>query len=98
MSVVQTVVQGTLKPDGTLELDHKPDLPPGRVVVRMQPLAELPVGDPFFDMLKEIWATRAQAGLVPRTVEEVECSAANCGRNSSTKSSKLDGFRRKAVG
>ncbi len=23
-------------------------------------------------MLKEIWATRAQAGLVPRTVEEVE--------------------------
>jgi len=72
MSLTETVVEGTLKPDGTLELDHKPNLPPGRVTVRMQPLAILPQGDPFFDMLKGIWAVRAQAGLTPRTVDEVE--------------------------
>lgn len=72
MSLTETVIEGTLKPDGTLELDQKPNLPPGRVTVRMQPLAVLPEGDPFFDMLKGIWTARAQAGLTPRTVEEVE--------------------------
>jgi hypothetical protein len=72
MSLRETVIEGTLKPDGTLELDHKPNLPPGRVTVRMQPSAVLPTGDPFFDMLKGIWAARAQAGLIPRSVEEVE--------------------------
>ena len=72
MSVTETVIEGTLKPDGTLELDQKPNLSPGRVQVRVQPLAVLPEGDPFFDMLKGIWAVRAQAGLTPRTVEEVE--------------------------
>ncbi len=72
MSLTETVIEGTLKPDGTLELDHKPNLPPGRVTVRMQPSAVLPEGDPFFDMLKGIWAARAQAGLTPRTVDEVE--------------------------
>lgn len=72
MNVTETVIEGTLKPDGTLELDQKPNLPPGRMTIRMQPLTVLPEGDPFFDMLKGIWAVRAQAGLVPRTVEEVE--------------------------
>ena len=72
MSLTETVIEGTLKPDGTLELDHKPNLPPGRVTVRMQPLAVLPEGDPFFDMLTGIWAARALAGLTPRTVEDIE--------------------------
>jgi hypothetical protein len=72
MSVAEVVVDGTLNPDGTLELDRKPNLPPGRVTVRVQPKVVLPVGDPFFDMLREIWAARERAGLTPRTVEEVE--------------------------
>ena len=33
MSLAEVVVEGTLKPDGTLELDHRPDLTPGRVTV-----------------------------------------------------------------
>jgi len=33
MSVTETVIEGTLKPDGTLELDQKPNLSPGRVQV-----------------------------------------------------------------
>ncbi len=37
-----------------------------------QAVPELPAGDPFFDMLKGIWAARTQAGLTPRSVEEVE--------------------------
>lgn len=33
MSLHEIVVEGTLKPDGTLELDQKPNLSPGRVQV-----------------------------------------------------------------
>ena len=72
MSRTEAVIEGTLKPDGSLELDRKPDLPPGRVTVRVQSLVALPDGDPFFDLLKGIWAARAEAGLTPRSVEEVE--------------------------
>lgn len=33
MSLQEVIVGGTLKPDGTLELDQKPNLSPGRVQV-----------------------------------------------------------------
>jgi hypothetical protein len=33
MSLSEVVIEGTLKPDGTLELDQKPNLSPGRVTV-----------------------------------------------------------------
>jgi hypothetical protein len=33
MSLPEIVIEGTLKADGTLELDQKPNLPPGRVQV-----------------------------------------------------------------
>lgn len=33
MSLDESVVEGTLNPDGTLELDQKPSLAPGRVTV-----------------------------------------------------------------
>jgi hypothetical protein len=72
MHSTEVVIEGTLNADGTLELDHKPDLPPGRVTVRMQPLLVLPTGDPFFDLLRGIWAARDQAGLAARSVEAVE--------------------------
>jgi len=72
MEPTEVVLEGTLRPDGTLELDQKPDLPPGRVAVRVQPLVHLPEGDPFFDMLREIWAVREQAGLAPRSAAEIE--------------------------
>ena len=40
MSLQEIVVAGTLKSDGTLELDRKPDLPPGRVTVVLRPESE----------------------------------------------------------
>jgi hypothetical protein len=33
MNPNEVVIEGTLKPDGTLELDQKPNLTPGRVTV-----------------------------------------------------------------
>lgn len=42
MNQTQVEVQGTLQPDGTLVLDEKPNLPPGRVRVVVQTVAEPP--------------------------------------------------------
>jgi hypothetical protein len=72
MSATHVVVEGTLKPDGSLELDSKLNLPPGRVQLIVQPLPELPKDDPFWQMMERIWAARAAAELTPRSTEEVE--------------------------
>jgi hypothetical protein len=76
MSVTEAVIEGTLKPDGTLELDEKPNLPPGRatVVLRQERAASAsqPLGESFFRAMGEIWTAQEARGFVPRTVEEVE--------------------------
>jgi len=58
MSLTETVIEGTLKPDGTLILDEKPNLLPGRVTVllRQDPVTELPRDDPFWQRMQAIWA------------------------------------------
>jgi hypothetical protein len=47
MSLEEIVVAGTLKPDGTLELDQKPSLAPGQVtvVLRQEPAGPPPQED-----------------------------------------------------
>jgi hypothetical protein len=72
MNATHVVVEATLKPDGSLELDSKLNLPPGRVQLIVQPLFELPKDDPFWQMMQRIWAARAAAELTPRSAEEVE--------------------------
>ena len=62
MSATHVVVEGTLKPDGTLELDSKLNLPPGRVQLIVQPLPELPKDDPFWQMMQRIWAAARRPG------------------------------------
>ena len=80
MSLTETVVEGTLKSDGTLELDQKPNLPAGRVTVIVQTLPDLPDGDPFWDMMKSIWAGQKARGHVARSAEEVEAERARRGK------------------
>jgi hypothetical protein len=76
MSLSEVVVQGTLKPDGTLELDEKPGLAPGRVTVVLRQEAGVksprPLDEAFFRMMEEIWVGQRARGHVPRTEEEVE--------------------------
>jgi hypothetical protein len=72
MSATHVVVEGTLRADGSLQLDSKVNLPPGRVQLIVQPLPELPKDDPFWQMMQRIWAAREAAELVPRSTEEVE--------------------------
>ncbi len=76
MSLSETVIAGTLQPDGTLVLDEKPNLPAGRVTVVLRQEAETkkpqPLGDAFFQRMEDIWAGQKARGFVPRSVEEVE--------------------------
>jgi hypothetical protein len=66
------VIEGTLRPDGTLELDEKIALPAGRVQVIVQPLPQLPPDDPFWQRMQAMWAAQKARGHVPRSAEEVE--------------------------
>jgi hypothetical protein len=75
MNPTEVVIQGTIQPDGTLVLDEKPNLPPGRVQVIVQALAELPKDDPFWQRMQAIWAIPRSAGNVSdggeKTLDEV---------------------------
>jgi hypothetical protein len=73
MNVSQVVVQGTLKSDGTLELDEKPDLPPGRVQVTLQAEAGAPQGrSGYWEVLQQIWKEQAETGRKPRSREDID--------------------------
>ena len=75
MSITETVLEGTLNPDGTLILDEAPKLPTGRVKVLLQGIdIKNPqiLGDDFFQMMEEIWSAQRSRGHVARSVEAVE--------------------------
>ena len=80
MSITETILEGTLNPDGTLILDEAPKLPPGRVKVLLQGIdTKKPqvLGDGFFQMMEEIWSAQRSRGHVLRSVEEVESDSRN---------------------
>lgn len=72
MSLDAIVVQGTLKPDGSLELDTVPGLAPGRVYVTLQPV---PAGSPskggLAETIDEIRRYQQGVGYQGRTPEEM---------------------------
>jgi len=72
MSLIETV-EGTLKPDGTLELDQIPNLSPGRVVVTLQPV---PAGSTrkrgLADVIDQIHREQRGRGFMGRSAEEIE--------------------------
>jgi hypothetical protein len=59
MSLDESVVEGTLKQDGTLELDQKPSLAPGRVTVIVRQHAE-PAPPPKEDLWQFMQRTRRE--------------------------------------
>jgi hypothetical protein len=65
-------VRGTLQADGTVVLDQKPALPPGRVRVTLQALPYSPADDPFWQGMQAIWDAQKARGHVPRTKEEID--------------------------
>lgn len=73
MSLGEIIVPGTLKPDGTLELDQKPGLPPGRVLVSIQPV---PGGTParrgLADVIDDIQREQQARGFQGLSAAEIE--------------------------
>ena len=72
MNAAAVVVEGTVQPDGTLEVTQKVDLPAGRVHVTVQPVAEPVQPDRFWKMMESIWAAQLASGRTPRTLEEID--------------------------
>jgi hypothetical protein len=66
---------GTLTTNGTLVLDQRPHLPPGRARVTLLPLADL-AQTPVWQALDRIWAEQRARGHVPRSREEIDADVA----------------------
>jgi hypothetical protein len=62
MHLTETVVAGTLKPDGTLELDEKPNLSPGRVTVILRQESPPPAQEGWWPYMQRVRAEREAAG------------------------------------
>jgi len=73
MSLNEVVVEGTLLPDGTLELDQKPNLSPGRVtVVLRQESVPAPLKENWWQYLQRIRAEREASGYPFMNEEELK--------------------------
>lgn len=68
----QVVVNGELKPDGSLELEQTPALPAGRVRVTVESMAEPSRPERFWAMMGAIWADLSANGRTPRTREAID--------------------------
>jgi hypothetical protein len=74
MGLTEEVVEGTLKPDGTLELDQSPSLAPGRVTVVLRQESEpTPSSEGWWPYLQRVRAEREAAGH--HFMNEVEMQA-----------------------
>jgi hypothetical protein len=73
MSPQEIVIEATLKPDGTLELDEKPSLPPGRVtVVLRQTLEPTPQREDWWQFLQRARSELVAAGAPFMSDEEMK--------------------------
>jgi hypothetical protein len=70
MSPVEVHLEGTLKADGTLELDQKPGLTPGRVLVTVKPLMT-PARPGLAEVLQRIRREQQVRGFVGPGEQEV---------------------------
>lgn len=97
MQAPQVIVQGTLKPDGTLELDEKPNLPPGRVQVTVASTVVSPgVKEDLWTLLERIWAERKAMGLKPRTREEIDADVQALRDELEDHAKQVEGFQEEA--
>ena len=70
MTPATTELLGTLQPDGTLILDEKPNLPPGRVRILLESQAS--PADRFWSLMNDIWERQKARGHTPPSREAVD--------------------------
>jgi hypothetical protein len=69
---VQITLQGTVKADGSLELDDRVAMPQGRVLVTVRPVVQPASDDPFWQQMEHIWAGERARGHVRRRKEQID--------------------------
>jgi hypothetical protein len=73
METMPIVVQGNLKPDGTLELKNRPALPSGPVEVIIRPLPQREPGEEnWWQFLQRARKELEESGASFRTAAEIE--------------------------
>lgn len=74
MSLNEVIVEGTLKTDGTLVLDQKPNLSPGRVLVvlRQESAATQPSSEDWWQFMQRTRSELKAAGCRFMNDEEVK--------------------------
>lgn len=72
MSLSEVILEGTLKADGTLELDQKPSLSPGRVQVTVRPLPSTTGNRGLVDVMHEIRQNQIARGYRGWTLQEMQ--------------------------
>jgi hypothetical protein len=75
MSLTEETIEGTLRPDGSLALDHDPHLPPGRVRVVIQVAAPTRRRG-LADAIADIRASQQARGFQGRTPAEMQADEA----------------------
>jgi hypothetical protein len=72
MSLTEIVVEGTLKPDGTLELDQAPALSPGRVQVTVKALPSTALPRPgLAEVILQIQQDQRGRGFVGLSAQDL---------------------------
>jgi hypothetical protein len=70
---MNVVAEGTLRPDGSLEVSEKFDLPPGRVRVTIEVLdAPASSGEDWFEYLQKARAGQESSGARFRTRDAID--------------------------
>ena len=72
MSNQPIVLHGHIRPDGTLQIDERVNLPPGPIQVTVEACPETPSGEDTRSVLKQIQARRLARGAVARSKEEID--------------------------
>lgn len=73
MNITQVIVHGILKPDGTLELNQRVDLPPGEVQITLRSVGtSCQSREDLPSFLQRIRAGQQARGHTPRTREDID--------------------------
>jgi hypothetical protein len=72
MSPGSITIEGTLRPDGTLQFDEPPALPPGRVRVVLQQIGPTGTGERAWEVLERIREEQRRRGHQGRSKEEID--------------------------
>ncbi|HYT92973.1 MAG TPA: hypothetical protein VEL76_29920 [Gemmataceae bacterium] len=85
-------IQGTLQPDGTLVLDEKPSLPPGRVRVTVQPVLDY-TQTPIWKFFEQLRAEQQARGFIPRSREEIDADIAGMRDEDEERAQQIEGIQ-----